>query len=211
MEECCALAINPYKDGRVVHETPNFFVSAALGSMGLPGYVLIVSREHFIGTGDMPPELHRELDELMQQTRGVLRNRYGRDTFFFEHGPRVGRCGWGGCIDHAHVHAVPGVDITELFALDLLRNLDETDLFYRVDRLDGFQRAVDIYDKRETSYVMVQRPQGERLFSEVNFPGESQWLRKLIAMQLHSSQWNWRAHPYRERAMQTAEELAGRF
>ena len=156
MQDCCALATNPYRDGRVVHETPNFFVSAALGSIGIEGYVLLVSKEHFVGTGDMPEELHRELDDLIQHIRGVLNKVYGKDSFFFEHGPRVGRCGWGGCIDYAHVHAVPGVDVTEPFAEDLVRRLDSEGLFYRVDKLDGFKRASDIYDAGKTSYIMYK-------------------------------------------------------
>lgn len=211
MESCCPLAVNPRKDGRVIHETPNFFVSASLGPIDIPGYVLIVSQDHYIGTGDMPSELHRELDDLMVQTNGVLEATYGAKAFFFEHGPRVGQCGWGGCVDHAHVHAVPGVDVTDSFAVDLMRNLRDTSLFYRVDRLDGFSRAADIYAERKTSYVMVQTPERGRLFSEVSFPGQSQWLRRLIAQQKRSDRWNWRIHPQLERALQTAEELAGKF
>lgn len=210
MEDCCALRTNPYRDGRVVHETPNFFVTAALGSMDLPGYVLLVSKDHLIGTGDMPGELHRELEDLMGQTAGVLKAAYGKDTFFFEHGPRVGQCGWGGCIDHAHVHAIPGVDVTDLFAADLMERLDSDGLFYRVDRLEGFDRAAEIYNRRKTSYVMVQATKG-RLFSEVNFPGQSQWLRRLVALRTGSPEWNWRLHPGKERALQTANELAGKF
>ncbi len=211
MDDCCALATNPRRDGRIIHETPNFFVSAALGSMGVPGYVLIVPHEHYIGTGDMPSELHRELDDLMQQTRCVLKQVYGAEPFFFEHGPRVGRCGWGGCIDHAHLHALPGVDVTDSFAVDLIRQLKDDGHFYRVDKTEGFTRAAEIYSRRQTSYVMVQTLERGRLFSEVTFPGQSQWMRRLIADQLHTPFWNWRTHPGTARAMQTAHELAGKF
>jgi|SRR3989344_1151444 len=210
-EECCALAVNPRRDGRVIYDGENFFVSAALGSMGLPGYVLIVSREHYIGTGDMPSDFHPELDDLMERTRAVLREAYGKEPIFFEHGPRVGNCGWGGCIDHAHIHAIPAPDISDIFAVDLMHHLGEKDRFYRVDRLDGFKRASEIHKGHKTSYVMLQDTSQRRLFSEVSFPGQSQWLRQLVAFQLGSSEWNWRQHPYKERAMQTAQELAGKF
>lgn len=209
--ECCALAVNPRRDGRVIYDGPNFFVSAALGSMGLPGYVLIVSQEHYIGSGDMPPELHEELDDLMGRTRGILRATYGQEPIFFEHGPRVGRCGWGGCIDHAHIHAVPCPDISELFAVDLMDNLTEPGLLYRVDRTEGFKRAVEIAQGRHSSYVMLEDPTRRRLFSEVTFPGQSQWMRRLMARRIHTPHWNWRESPYRERALQTAQELAGKL
>lgn len=211
MEACCALAINPRKDGRIIHETPNFFVSAALGSMGLPGYVLLVSQDHLVGTGDMTRDLHLELDDLMDQTRGVLRRVYGRDPLFFEHGPRVGSCGWGGCIDHAHIHAVPCSDIADRFAVDLMHQLTQVDEFYRVDRKDSFDLAAELYRARQRSYVMLQRPQGDRLFAQIGFPGQSQWMRQLIAQQIQTDHWNWRKHPYHERAMQTAHELSGKF
>jgi len=208
---CCALAVNPYNDGRVVHETPNFFVCASLGSMGIPGYLLIVTREHYEGSGELPPDSHGELDELIRLTRARLFETYKKGAVVFEHGPKVGNCGWGGCIDHTHFHVVPGVDITDAFAVNLLDRLEEPGQSYRVDRVEGLKRAAEISEKRKTSYVMLEPEERLRLLAEVNFPGESQWLRKLVAREIGTRNWNWRENPYFETAMRTAEVLQGKF
>lgn len=210
MQECCELAVNPHKEGRVIHETNNFFVCAGLGSMGIPGYVLIVSREHFDGTGDIPEEHHPELQELIKQTKSVLSQTYHSRPILFEHGPRVGMCGWGGCIDHAHLHLIPTLDITDNLAVRLMRKLDQ-DKFYRVDRVDGLKRTMEIFGQGRTSYLLYEDQQDNRFVAEINFPGPSQWLRKITATKIGSPEWNWRLHPYREMAMQTAETLYGKF
>lgn len=208
---CCALASNPYKDGRVVYETPNFFVSSALGSMDIQGYLLIVSKEHYLGTGDIPSSEINELDDLIQLTRQTIEKNFGKKSIVFEHGPKVGLCGWGGCIDHAHLHVVPGVDITRSFSHDLIQRLEEKDQFYRVDRTTGFRIARDISEKGKTSYVVLEPQTGERFICEVGFQGQSQWLRRLVADSIQSPYWNWRAHPFMDRALKTAELMRGKF
>jgi len=179
--------------------------------MGIEGYLLIVSQEHYEGSGELPPEYYSELDDLIELTRARLFEIYGQNSTVFEHGPRVGTCGWGGCIDHAHFHVVPGVNITAPFAINLLDRLESTNHFYRVDRVEGFKRAADISERGRTSYVMLEPAGGTRFLAEVNFPGESQWLRKLVANSIRSEKWNWRTNPYHETAMKTAETLRDRF
>jgi diadenosine tetraphosphate (Ap4A) HIT family hydrolase len=212
MEPCCTLTRDPIKEGRVIYQGDNFFIFSTLGSMGIMGYVLIASNEHYEGSGDIPEELHGELNDLVAKTRARVRETYGKSAAVFEHGPRVGMCGWGGCIDHAHLHVVPGVDLTNPFAISLIERLDENGRFYRVDRTEGFKRTMDIFRHGKTSYVMLETPEGRRLVSEVNFPGPSQWLRKLTGESIGAgNRWNWRAYPDYETAMRTVEDLAGRF
>jgi len=208
---CCELVSGPYGDGRVIHETPNFFVSTALGPMGIPGYLLIISRDHVFGSGELPSNTFGELDDLLSQTRARIQETYRKQSTMFEHGPGVGKCGWGGCIDHMHLHVIPGVEITNPFAIDLMSRIDQKEQFYRVDRIEGFKRTADIWDAQKTSYVMLEPYDQRRLVAEVNFPGQSQWLRRLTANEIGSKRWNWRFHPDKERAMQTASELAGKF
>lgn len=207
MEGCCRLTINPYKEGRVIYDKDNFIVFPALGSMGIEGYLLITSKNHYLGMGEIPFKHHKELDDLIQLTRARIKEAYGKDALVFEHGPKVGECGWGGCIEHAHLHVVPGVDITDAFAINLLDRLEETKQFYRVDRIEGLKRATEILEQGQTSYVMLEPEEGVRYISEVGFQGESQWLRKLIALNIGTNQWNWRKYPYFKMAMKTAETL----
>ncbi len=207
MNNCCRLGSAPYDDGRVLLETDNFFIFPALGPIGIEGYLLIASKEHYLGTGEMPEEFQQELSELVVMTKSKLYEVYRKKSVMFEHGPRVGRCGWGGCVDHLHLHVIPGVDITHEFAVSLVDHLEEESLFYRVDRTEGFKRTQDIFERYESSYVMLQTPDDKRLVAEVNFPGPRQWLRRLTAKHIGSSRWNWREYPDRETVSLTLDKL----
>jgi diadenosine tetraphosphate (Ap4A) HIT family hydrolase len=214
MEPCCILRDEPFRNGQVIFENSNFFICASLGAMKIPGYVLIVPKEHFDGTGDMPDELLPEMGELVTMARRKLHEVYGRPPIVFEHGPRVGMCGWGGCIDHTHLHLVTGVDITRPFAVDLLEKLEEGKQFYRVDRaqgIDAFRRTADIFRAGKTSYLVYESPDARRFVAEVNYPGQSQWMRKLVAEQVGTPDWNWRLKPDLETFRRTVETLQGKF
>jgi diadenosine tetraphosphate (Ap4A) HIT family hydrolase len=213
MENCCRLKINPFQENRVVYETSNFFVCSSLGSMGIEGYVLLVPKEHYEGMGRLPAYLYKELEDLTSLTRARLTEAYGQRPIIFEHGPKVGKSGWGGgtSIDHAHFHFVPGVDITFPFATSLFSRLQDNGQFYRVDRTEGLKRSAEILEQGRTSYVMLEPDQGKRFLAEVGFPGESQWLRKLVASQVGTSDWNWRLNPDVETALRTAEFLRKKF
>ncbi|MDD5193340.1 MAG: hypothetical protein PHF67_02020 [Candidatus Nanoarchaeia archaeon] len=213
MKTCCRLRTTPFEQKRVIYETPNFFICSSLGCMGIEGYVLLVTKKHYEGMGRIPAGLHDELEELIQLTRARLVETYGRKPIIFEHGPKVGESGWGGgtSIDHAHMHFVPGVNITDAFAKSLIDRLTETGQFYKVDRTRGLKRAVEVLEEGKTSYVMLEPEPEKRFLAEVNFPGESQWLRKLVARAVGTPKWNWRIHPYTEKAVRTAEVLREKF
>ena len=116
MSLCCALNYeNIKKDRLIIHETNNYFVCPTLGSMGIRGYLLVISKEHFEGSGDIPQSLHEELDDIVNYSKARVKEVYGKESTVFEHGPKVGYCSGGGCLDHAHLHVVPGVDIIEEF------------------------------------------------------------------------------------------------
>jgi len=210
LKSCCELGSEIHKD-RVIHKTDNFFVISTLGSIGIEGYLLIISKEHYEGVGDVPEELYPELNDLASNVQRVLQEQYGKLPFIFEHGPRVCGIRGGGCLDHAHLHIVPGVDVTSKWAGDMMKRLESAKQFYRVDRIEGFDRVGDIYRGGKSSYVFVESPQGVRYVSEVNFQIPSQYFRRMIAEQVGSGRWNWRLHPDEETAKRTVEKLRGKF
>ena len=112
VESCCRLgaAINQW---RLLCETPHFFVMPTLGSFGREGYLLIVTKEHFLGFGMLPPSFFPELNELVRDIRKLVQAEYGKSPLIFEHGPRIGEEESGQSIDHAHLHVIPGIDITD--------------------------------------------------------------------------------------------------
>jgi diadenosine tetraphosphate (Ap4A) HIT family hydrolase len=89
---------------QVLFESPNFVVVPSLGSI-LPGWLLIVPRNHFLCVGAMGDGLIHEMRQLRDEAAESLRSQIGPVTYF-EHGP-VKACTSVGCgIDHAHLHIV---------------------------------------------------------------------------------------------------------
>lgn len=105
---CRKFALNgfgsePYD--RVLFESPNFVAVPTLGSI-LPGWLLIVPREHFLCIGAFTSELMRELIDFREEVASALCAAFG-PIAFFEHGP-ASPCSLIGCgVDHAHLHLVP--------------------------------------------------------------------------------------------------------
>jgi diadenosine tetraphosphate (Ap4A) HIT family hydrolase len=206
---CCELRldINRY---RVVCETPNFFVMPTLGSMGIEGYLLIITKEHHLGFGMIPQSQHAELAELISELKGRVKDEYGKSCLIFEHGPRIGGTEPGKSIDHSHLHLVPGVDIVDDWAVDMMHRLGRKGQFYRVDRVEGFEKARELC-LRGSSYLYVDSPQGMQLLSEQNFHRPSQYFRTMVAHQVEVTEWNWKENNDLETLLKTVQRLQGKI
>ena len=208
-EYCCPLG-NAINKEVVLCETPNFFVIPTLGSFGLEGYLLIVTKQHFLGFGMLPSNIYQELDELVTDVKRVIHSEYQKQTLVFEHGPRMKNQPSAKTIDHAHLHVVPGVEITDSWAVDMMSRLGHKGHFYRVERVEGFERAREMYD-RGTSYLYVENLQGAQMLSEQNFYRPKQYFRKMVADKIGTKRWNWKRHPDHETLDKTIETLQKRF
>ena len=206
---CCRIGLerNSY---RVVCETPNFFVMPTLGSMGIEGYLLIVTKEHYLGFGMIPQNQHQEIGELIKEVKGRIKDEFGKSCLIFEHGPRIGETEPGKSIDHAHLHVLPGVDIINEWGVDMIHRLGSKGQFYRVDRVEGFERAADLC-AIGTSYLYVDSPSGMQLLSEQNFHRPSQYFRTMVAHQIGFEGWNWRENPDVKTLDKTFERFQGKF
>ena len=90
---------------KILYESDNFVVVPTLGSM-IEGWLLVVTKNHYICMGAIPERLWSELQHVLELATKVITSKYAAPTLF-EHGPvtegrRVG-CG----VDHAHLHIVP--------------------------------------------------------------------------------------------------------
>jgi diadenosine tetraphosphate (Ap4A) HIT family hydrolase len=206
---CCKLG-SAIDQERLLCETSNFFVIPTKGSFGLEGYLLIVPKIHYLGFGGVPDNYKPELDELKKEVKNIIKKAYGLPITIFEHGPRIGNINSGQSVDHAHLHIVPGVDIIKPWAIDLMLRLGEKGSFYRVDRVEGFERAKEIMGSGN-SYLYVEDLNGVERMSDQNFIRPSQYFRKMAAKQIGSRKWNWRKYPDKITLKKTLERLAPYF
>jgi diadenosine tetraphosphate (Ap4A) HIT family hydrolase len=89
----------------ILHETKNFVVTPTVGSL-VEGWLLIISKSHFVSGGQLEESYFKELQDLINLVRQRLEN-LQKQLFVFEHGPcsllQTTGCG----IDHLHFHIVP--------------------------------------------------------------------------------------------------------
>jgi diadenosine tetraphosphate (Ap4A) HIT family hydrolase len=90
---------------RPILRTPNFIVAPSIGAL-VPGWMLIVSTDHYVSAGALPHDSLLELRETIDTVATAMRH-VSRSAAIFEHGPVCENTVVGCGIDHCHVHVVP--------------------------------------------------------------------------------------------------------
>ena len=212
MNPCCPLGSEFNSKENILYETDNFFIVPSIGQIGIEGYLLVCSKDHYIGIGGMPEEYQSELEDVLMTTRNVLSSYYNSEVLVFEHGPRIGCHRGGGCLDHSHLHILPiSVNLMEPLVIKFLHGI-QIDDFYKLERVEDFKRLNDIYGKQESSYLFIETVDLKRYVTEVNFIIPSQYLRQIVAHTLgRMDRWDWRTKPDYETFETTVINLKGKF
>jgi diadenosine tetraphosphate (Ap4A) HIT family hydrolase len=93
---------------RVLLESDNWVVVPTLGPL-VPGHIMLVPRRHFSSALACPEPLLGECEDVIDRCVARLRDLYRQPVVMFEHGAGLGAprsC--GACIEHAHLHLLPG-------------------------------------------------------------------------------------------------------
>lgn len=141
-----------------------FVVTAGLGPIG-PGYLLIVSRDHYAATSSLEAAQIDVLERLKDEVRDVVSSRFG-PVIVFEHGPGASRSGAGSCIDHLHLH----VQASETDLIGMIRGRRDVEL---ISRLHDLQRY------RGTSYLFLEDQEGQMHVGAAGNVG-GQYVRRLL-------------------------------
>jgi diadenosine tetraphosphate (Ap4A) HIT family hydrolase len=180
-------------------ESENFIVIPTLGHI-VEGYLLIVSKEHFISCGGIPSEMYPELEEIKEKVARILSDNY-TTPLFFEHGPASQNRKGGCCIDHAHIHAVPvNVNITG----ELAKHFS-----YR--EIDSFEDLKEQFEKGQ-HYFFLEDHSKKRYLFDLPDVVPSQYIRKVIAQKIGKPErWDWRTCLGLDELAQTLKKLSGKF
>jgi diadenosine tetraphosphate (Ap4A) HIT family hydrolase len=171
----------------------------SLGSL-VEGWLLIVPRAHALSAAALTTVLLDELHSVKAQVREMLTVAYG-PVSFFEHGPSECHHLTGCGVDHAHVHAVPGIQ-------DLLGAA-----FPFLPPGAKF-RPGDINDCREAiakglDYLYLEQPNGDPWIATARSFG-SQTFRKAIAARLGlPDKYDWKVFPELRNIDLTKTRLGG--
>jgi ATP adenylyltransferase len=93
---------------RILEESRNWVVIPSIGPLA-PGHIMLVPRNHYYSVLGCPKDALMECQNLLTECASRLKRIYQQDVVVFEHGstpdqPKV--C--GACVDHAHLHVLPG-------------------------------------------------------------------------------------------------------
>ncbi len=164
---------------RIVFSTEHFNVIPTLGQL-TEGHLLVVPKAHFTALADMPDRLLQEFDDLVIQSRTILKMQYNRSVAF-EHGVRTDA--GGGCgICHAHLHIVP-----------LKESTDPINRLKAIHKWVAVESMLEIKTKGSLAkpYLYYEDAQLARYMFEVEYL-PSQYIRRVLADELGKRDWDWR-------------------
>jgi diadenosine tetraphosphate (Ap4A) HIT family hydrolase len=186
------------EENTVLIETDNFIVVPTRGSF-VPGYLLIVTKRHFINFGQLPNRLFAEFRHVHHTAREHVRSAYG-PVITFEHGGNGGFSDRGGsCIEHAHMHIVPYADDPW--------GLVEPD--YTCKRTDTQTWPQHLRENTGYIYLESDSAAARIYYASPDFP--RQYLRRRLCARLGGElrdKWHYDLYPFEQKIAETVERTA---
>jgi len=152
-----------------------FVVTPALGML-VPGYLLLISKDHVPSLARLGPTGLRAIDRWLSRHLPGWATRFG-DYFRFEHGMGAGSCA-GACIAHAHLHLIPAEAA-----------VDRIEAALPWQRLASYGTLARLGDR---AYAYLGSRRGHAVVPQPTLPG--QWVRRQTAQALHLDDWDWGAY-----------------
>jgi len=162
---------------RIVAESAHFVVMPSLGQLG-DAHLMIVSRGHETAVSNLTPDARQDLFLLLSHTRSWLQAKFGGHHIVFENGDPKGTGRMNCSITHLHVHLVATRRTLSSIARHLHRFSPE-----QLSSLDAVADIADAYSLLQVDGIGLQL---------IRRKLPSQTLRKLIALEIGMSNWDWR-------------------
>lgn len=155
-------------NSRIVATTHKFVIMPMVGPL-VPGYLLIVPKDHYLSISQLPKEQIEELKIVKEELKKVFEEHYGKSVFY-EHGALSCSAKGGSCSDHAHLHIVAvDIDVKDKFG----------QYGYELRKLDDYSEIIN-QKQRNIPYLYYENQKGEMFLTDAPIV-ESQFIRKLIA------------------------------
>ena len=129
-------------NSRIVATTKKFVIMPMVGPL-VPGYLLIVPKDHYLSIARLPKEQVEELKIIKEELKKVFKQYYGKSVFY-EHGALSCSAKGGCCSGHAHLHIV-----------------DEFSKYgYELRKLENYNEIIN-QKQRNTPYLYYENQNGE--------------------------------------------------
>jgi diadenosine tetraphosphate (Ap4A) HIT family hydrolase len=164
------------------------------------GYVLILPEAHYYSIGAVSEDILAEITSQKQQIVDLLQREFG-SAICFEHGAISSTERGGACVDHAHLHVIPGCEnfrkyVDADFDGKIINNLSELKRF-----------VVAQYP-----YLYLEDTDGSKHVYALPIQVPSQYFRQVWAKAVgQPDAWDWALFPNYELMRQTFDVLGGRL
>jgi len=184
----------------LLYSGKSHYVICGLGAW-VPGYVLLVTHQHFDNFSRAPDDTQPEFRALFADIERLFVEEFGEVTIF-EHGAVGDEKRAGGCINHAHIHFVAK-------KVDLCRELEGQ--FRSMPIPNDNSQTRDI-PPLQTPYLYVKQQEEDAQLFLVDRPLPTQFLRQKVASMIGMGEhWDYKLHPFNENILTTIEMLRGRI
>ncbi|MBI1925820.1 hypothetical protein HYR99_16420 [Candidatus Poribacteria bacterium] len=178
----------------ILFESEHFVVVPTLG-MILPGWLLIVAKQHLPNFAVLPEEWYSELKDIKARVHSKESELF-HEPIVFEHGPKPGDATVGSCIDHAHLHMIP-ID------RDILSELNTHYTFNRISNLHELRT----HYREKGAYLYYENQRHEKYVCTAK-QVPSQFIRQLIAHKCgKENRWDWAVFPETENIQKTVKHF----
>src|SRR5690349_693609 len=178
-------------------ESTNFVAIPSLGAL-VPGWVMVVPKEHYLSIGALTDSMVGEMAGLKDALVSRLTQSYG-ELCAFEHGPGAAKRDVGCGVDHAHLHIVP----VQFDLAEAAKSFLPPDLVWKDAHMSDCRRAF----AAGLDYLYLEQPLGTGRIAVGGHFG-SQVFRRAIATRLGSPhEYNWREYPQTDNILSTVETL----
>lgn len=202
--DCCLCrtfgsVINPAEPyDHILFESTNFVIVPTAGSI-IPGWLLIIPRQHFICLGAMSEPFLNEMESLHRLASYALRGCFG-PVVAFEHGPQERGKAAGCGVDHAHLHVVA----TEIDLVAGANAMAKENLVWK--RIHSIGDTIS-YHRRGMQYLYVEQPEETRMLCELP-SDESQLMRRVVATASgKADSYDWKHHTFDGNVLETIERI----
>ena len=182
---------------RTAWDTSCFRVVPTLGSF-VPGYLLVIPREHALSFLSLTSSHLSELDDLEKELSAFIRTMYHKGYIIFEHGSSDESNVGGMSVVHAHIHVIP-CDTAIM----------PHSKAYTFRSFNSFHEAAAYYAANQSGapYLLCKDTDGKVYLSFAeNIP--SQYFRNLVCdLIAEKGTGNWKAYPYVDHIKQTLADV----
>lgn len=181
---------------RIVYETKHWYVVPTLGCL-VPGYILLVCKNHYLSTANLSKDLYCEFIELKKEMESIIYKQVGLPCICFEHGVTSELYSGANSVNHVHIHIVP-------YSNSIWHDMSQKYNLNSFAKVANYENLYTMWlEAKPKSYLLFQDTDSAIYYKDDASGFPSQFFRMCMASYLNVKQWDWKIEYYEENITKT--------